>query len=113
MTIQGSRLNFLGIDRFLRSSGIVVGIFALPLNMFVSGMASDSGTPEAIHLATTMFYGGTGLLLLGILCAFVPELEPPVTFWRLVGYLLLRLPTYAVALIPLAIFVLAYTSRRR
>ena len=55
MGIQASQLNFAGIDRFLRIFGVVIGLCALPLILFVSIMASDSGTPKAMHFSQVFF----------------------------------------------------------
>jgi hypothetical protein len=85
------------IDKVLRITAVVVGVCALPLIFFVSIMASDSGTPEAVRSAKHLWGTLSAIDIIGIVCAFLPRPDPPVSHWRLFGFLLLRLPTYATA----------------
>jgi hypothetical protein len=85
------------IDKVLRITAIVVGVCALPLIFLVSGMAGDAGTPEATRYSGHLLGILLGIDITGILFAFLPSPDPPLSPGRLLGFLLLRLPTYAIA----------------
>jgi hypothetical protein len=73
---------YVALDDFLRFVGAVLAIIAAAMILFISVMATDSSTQQAYQ---------------AVVCAFVPRYEPPIEGRRLFQYLLLRLPTYAIA----------------
>jgi hypothetical protein len=89
--------NLSGLERFVRVLAVAIGVPALPMIFFLSIMATDSGTPKAMLEGKILFFAGLGIDILGIACAFVPEPDPLPEGRRLIGYVLLRLPTYLVA----------------
>jgi hypothetical protein len=99
------------IDNVLRVTAVIVGVCALPLIFVVSIMASDSGTPEAISWSKHLWSTLSGIDIVGIICAFPPRPDPPVSHWRLFGFLLLRVPTYAIATIGVGGFLSLFLAR--
>src|SRR4051812_12023377 len=75
----------------------VAGRLRLPLIIVVSIMASDA--PGSAAHATRLSAIWLGSDLVGMACALLPAVRLPVTGTRLALFVLLRVPTYGVAIV--------------
>ena len=97
------RDDLLWIDKVVRITAVVVAIVALPMIIFVSIMASDA--PGSAPHATHLFAAWMGIDLVGMACAFVPAPNLPMSGKGLVLFVLLRIPTYFVAVVGVGVFL--------
>jgi hypothetical protein len=86
------------IDKVLRITAVVVGVCALPLIFFVSVMAFDDPHPDSQRYAGHLIKTLIGLDIVGMLLAFVPRPDHPLSKWRLLGFYILRVPPYAICI---------------
>jgi len=97
--------DLIWIDKALRIAAVVIGILVLPLVLLVSGMAADSGTPQALQSAHRIFLVSVSTDILGIVGAFLPVPKLPLSRVQLIGFLILRIPTYAIPASAIAFIV--------
>jgi hypothetical protein len=101
--------DLIWIDKVLRIAAVVIGVLVLPLVLLVSGMAADSGTPQALHSAHRIFFLSFGTDIIGIVSAFLPVPKLPLSRVQLIGFLILRIPTYAIPASAIALIVFGLT----
>jgi hypothetical protein len=101
--------DLIWIDKALRIAAAVIGVLSLPLVFVVSGMAADSGSPQALHTSNRIFFLSTSTDIIGIVGAFLPVPKLPLSRVQLIGFLILRIPIYMIpaSAIAVIVFVLA------